>query len=137
MPRNDDYLLDYQSMYQITHITKVTIRLLQQVYQDININLFAIRTMLTFQKGVITIHHCSQGTQVAYNNCTPFIKCIKKNDGTMTDHAEDLDLVMLMCNLLEYSPNFSDVQIVYDFIKILRQLILIMALQTVMLLIHS
>ena len=31
----------------------------------------------------------------------PFIKCITKTDGTTTDDAEDLDLVMTMYNLLE------------------------------------
>ena len=45
-------------------------------------------------------------TQVAFNNCAPFTKCIKKIDGTTIDDAEDL--VMLMYHLLEYSSNYSD-----------------------------
>ena len=44
-----------------------------------------------------------QVTQVAFKNCTPFTKCITKIDGTTIDNAEDLDLVMPMHNLLEYS----------------------------------
>ena len=36
-------------------------------------------------------------------NCAPFTKCITKIDETTTDDAEDLDLVMPMYNLLEYS----------------------------------
>ena len=47
-------------------------------------------------------------TQVAFKNCSPFIKCITKIDGTTIDDAEDLDLVMLMNNLLEYSSGYSD-----------------------------
>ena len=39
---------------------------------------------------------------------SPFIENILKTDGTMIDDAEDLDLVMLMYNLLEYSSNYSD-----------------------------
>ena len=39
-------------------------------------------------------------------HCEPFIKCITKIDEI--DDAEDLDLVMLLCNLLEYSSNCSD-----------------------------
>ena len=35
-------------------------------------------------------------------------KCITKNDGTAIDDAENLDLIMLIHNLLEYSSNFSD-----------------------------
>ena len=47
-------------------------------------------------------------TQAAFKNCTPFTKCITYTDGTTIDDAEDLDLVMLMYNLLEYSSNYSD-----------------------------
>ena len=31
-----------------------------------------------------------------------------KNDETTTDDVEDLDLVMLMYNMIEYSSNYSD-----------------------------
>ena len=33
--------------------------------------------------------------------------CISKIDGTTIDDAEDLDLVVVMYNLLEYSSNYS------------------------------
>ena len=42
-------------------------------------------------------------TKVAFKNCFPFIKSIRKIDETTKDGAEDLDLVILMYNLLEYS----------------------------------
>ena len=48
-------------------------------------------------------------TPVAFKNCAPFIKCITKIDGTTTDDAEDLDLFMSMYNLIEYSPNYSEI----------------------------
>ena len=47
-------------------------------------------------------------TQAASKNCAPFITCITKIDGTTTDDAGDLDLVIHMYNLLEYSSNYSD-----------------------------
>ena len=47
-------------------------------------------------------------TQVAFKKCAPFSKCIKKIDGTTIDDAEDLDLVMPMYNLIEYSSNYSE-----------------------------
>ena len=47
-------------------------------------------------------------TPVAFKNCATFTKCIIKIDGTTTDNAEDLDLVMLMYNLIEYSSNYSE-----------------------------
>ena len=48
------------------------------------------------------------GTQVAFKNCAPFLKCITKIKGTIIEDAEDLDLVMLMYNLLEHSSSYSD-----------------------------
>ena len=48
-----------------------------------------------------------QITQVAFKNCALFAKCITKIDGTTTDDAENLDLVMSMYNLIEYSLNYS------------------------------
>ena len=39
--------------------------------------------------------------------CT-FTNCITKIDGKKVDDAEDLDLVMLMYNLLQYSLRYSD-----------------------------
>ena len=38
----------------------------------------------------------------------PFTKCITKTDGTTRDQAENLDLVMSMCNLIEYISNYSE-----------------------------
>ena len=36
-----------------------------------------------------------------------FIKCISKINGVQIDNAEDLDIVMPMCNLLAYSKNYK------------------------------
>ena len=47
-------------------------------------------------------------TQVALKNCAPFTKCVTKIDGTTIDDAMDLDLVMQMYNLIEYSSNYFE-----------------------------
>ena len=39
-------------------------------------------------------------TQVAFNNCAPFTKCITKIDKTTVDDDEELNLVISMYNLL-------------------------------------
>ena len=44
--------------------------------------------------------------QVILNNA-PFISCIQKINGVLFQNAEDLDIVMSMYNLLEYSKNYS------------------------------
>ena len=40
-----------------------------------------------------------------FKNNAPFINCISKINGVKIDNAEDLDVVMPMYNLLEYSKN--------------------------------
>ena len=45
--------------------------------------------------------------KLAFKNNAPFVSCISKNNNTLTDNAEDLDIVMLMYNLLESSKNYS------------------------------
>ena len=45
-----------------------------------------------------------------FKNNAPFIKCISKINGTKIDNADDLDVVMPMYNLLEYSKNYKKQQ---------------------------
>ena len=56
----------------------------------------------------VDITIAAHATQVAFITCAPFTKCITKFEGTTIDDAEDLDLVMLMYNLFEYSLNYSN-----------------------------
>ena len=45
--------------------------------------------------------------EVIFKTCSPTIECARLINNTQIDHAKDLDLVMLMCNLTEYSNNYS------------------------------
>ena len=45
--------------------------------------------------------------KLAFKNNAPFVSCILKIIKTIIDNAEDLDVVMSMHNLLEYSKNYS------------------------------
>ena len=47
--------------------------------------------------------------KLAFKNNAPFISCSSKINNTLIDNAEDLDIVMLMYNLLEYSKNYSKI----------------------------
>ena len=42
-----------------------------------------------------------------FKNNAPFTNCISKINNVLIDNAEDLDIVMPMYNLLEYSKNYS------------------------------
>ena len=43
---------------------------------------------------------------LAFKNNAPFTNCISKINNVLIDNAEDLDIVMPMYNLLEYSKNY-------------------------------
>ena len=45
--------------------------------------------------------------KLALKNSAPFVSYISKINNTLIDNAEDLDVVMPMYNLLEYSKNYS------------------------------
>ena len=46
---------------------------------------------------------------VIFKNCAPFTKCISRINNTDIDNAQDIDIVMSMYNLIEYSDNYSKI----------------------------
>ena len=44
---------------------------------------------------------------VAFKNCAPFTSCISEINNTQIDNCKDIDIVMPLCNLLEYSDNYA------------------------------
>ena len=47
-------------------------------------------------------------SQVGFQNCATYGKCITKINGTKINDDEDVDLVKVIYNFLEYSSNYSD-----------------------------
>ena len=47
-----------------------------------------------------------QDKQVILKNNAPFVSCITRINGELIEDADDLDIVMPMYNLLEYSKNY-------------------------------
>ena len=45
--------------------------------------------------------------KLAFKNNPPFVSCISKINNTLINNAEDLDILMPMYNLLEYSKSYS------------------------------
>ena len=59
-------------------------------------------------KGTITVtdpDNDAYDKELTLKNNAPFVSCISKIN-TLIDNAEDLDIVMPMYNLLEYSKNY-------------------------------
>ena len=61
--------------------------------------------------------------KLVFKNNAPFVKCISKNNGIKIDNAEDLDVVMPMYNLLEYSKNHKKQHVVYGIIIEMNQIV--------------
>ena len=55
--------------------------------------------------GDITTTNGDANTKVVFKNCTPFTKCVTH---IKDKHVDNADIVMPMCNLIEYSDNYSD-----------------------------
>ena len=47
-------------------------------------------------------------TKVAFKNCAPFRRCVIQINDEHVETAENLDIIMSMYNLLEYSDNYAD-----------------------------
>ena len=58
--------------------------------------------------GDITATGGSENARVAFKNCAPFTKCIAGINDEHVDSANNLDIIMPMYNLIEYSDNYSD-----------------------------
>ena len=62
-------------------------------------------------KGKITITNPNDNAnfnkELTLKNNVPFISCISKSNNELVENAEDLDILMPMYNLLEYSKNYE------------------------------
>ena len=58
--------------------------------------------------GDITATGGDANTRVAFKNCAPFTKCKTHINDEHVDNADNLDIIMPMYNLIEYSNNYSN-----------------------------
>ena len=58
--------------------------------------------------GTIRATNAVNATRLAFKNCAPFIKCNLEINDDYVDTVENLDIVMRMYNLIEYSDNHQD-----------------------------
>ena len=66
-------------------------------------------------KGTISVNNtAAQGVaadnvnkKVIFKNCAPFTNCISEINNMQIDNAKDIDIVMPMFNLIEYSDNYA------------------------------
>ena len=62
-------------------------------------------------KGTITVKNTvaanNTNKKVIFKNCAPFTICISEINNTQVDNAKDINIVIPMYNLIEYSDNYS------------------------------
>ena len=65
-------------------------------------------------KGTISVNGTAAGDainnnnrKVIFKNCAPFTNCISEINNTQIHNAKDIDIVMHMYNLIEYSDNYA------------------------------
>ena len=58
--------------------------------------------------GTIRATNAVNATRLALKNCAPFTKCNLEINDEHVDTAKNLDIVMTMYNLIEYSDNYQD-----------------------------
>ena len=93
---NDNSKSNYDAGNEITYNTEI-----------LKSNLYDFNIAYILVKGDITVT-AAPATQVSFTNCLPITKCITKIGEQTVDDAGNLDLVMPMYNLIEYSWNYSE-----------------------------
>ena len=58
--------------------------------------------------GNITVTGSNADTKVVFKNCAPFTRSVTHKNDEHVETAENLDIIMPMYNLLEYSDNYAD-----------------------------
>ena len=58
--------------------------------------------------GDIKVANIAADNNVAFKNCAPFTRCVTHVNGEHVKTAENLDIIMPMYNLIEYSDNYAD-----------------------------
>ena len=58
--------------------------------------------------GDIKVADVAANTNIAFKNCAPFTRCVTHINDEHVEAAENLDIIMPMYNLTEYSDNYAD-----------------------------
>ena len=101
-------LIEVQSQSENTYNTSKPIRFKTSMLRS---DLCDYSDAYVWVKGKMTITNPNDNAnfnkELTLKNNAPFISCISKINGELVEYAEDLDIVMPMYNLLEYSKNYE------------------------------
>ena len=63
-------------------------------------------TLVKESKSVADAGASNEDKQLIFKNCAPFTDCISELKNTRIDNVKNIDLVIPMFNLIEYSDNY-------------------------------
>ena len=93
-------------------------------YSDASILVIGIIILVEAGADAATITADRNNKHVIFKNCTLLTDCITVINNTQVDNAKDLDIIMSMYNLTEYSDNYSKTSGNYGHIAKMCQMIL-------------
>ena len=100
--------IEVQSQFGSTYNTSKPIRFKTSMLRS---DLCDYSAAYVWVKGKITVTNPNDNAnfnkELTLKNNAPFISCISKINNELVENAEDLDIVMPMYNLLEYSKNYE------------------------------
>ena len=99
-----------RATYNVNSQIKLTTTMLKSNlcdYSDANILVKGKITITGAGYNAAAIQADERNKGVAFKNCAPFINCITKINNTQVNNAKDIDIVMPMHILIEYSNNYA------------------------------
>ena len=74
----------------------------------IKLNLCDYSDVYVLVRGNITVTGGDENTSVTFENCTRFTRCLTHINGKHVETAGNLDIIIPMYILIEYSDNYAD-----------------------------
>ena len=73
-----------------------------------NVSLLKEKNTITEAEGDAAARQADERDKgVAFKNCAPFTNCISETNNIQIDDCKDIDIVMSLYNLIEYSDNYA------------------------------
>ena len=84
------------------------IQLLNLIQQLLNHSLCDYSDAYILVTGNIAVVGGDQNTSIVFRNCSPFRRCVTRLNDEHIETTNDLDVIMNMYNLIEYSDNYAE-----------------------------
>ena len=76
------------------------------LYNHRNLHILVRRTITVPNTEATGAYPDDRNKEVIFKNCAPFTDCTSEINNTEIDHAKNIDVVMPMYDLIEYSDNY-------------------------------